>query len=168
MRKKGFTLIELLAVVLIMGILTAVAVPQYRKSLERSRIAEAMQMLPAIYDARERLISERGYLWSDVGANGLPTWASSITFPKIDISMKGKQKTDDANVWETDNFSYTLMYNGTNSSRKKYVSAQLKKGRYKDTGLNVVYDGSKIFCIGGTSNDCEALGITGGTAAAPL
>ena len=63
--KKGFTLIELLAAVLIMGILTAVALPQYRRSLERTRVAEALQMLPSIYDARERLVTENGWTWGD-------------------------------------------------------------------------------------------------------
>ena len=52
--QKAFTLIELLVVVLIIGILAAVALPQYEKTVEKTRMAEAIQMLHQIYNAYER------------------------------------------------------------------------------------------------------------------
>ncbi len=54
MNNQGFTLIELLIVVLIIGILSAIALPQYESAVEKSRMSEAMINAKAIVDASQR------------------------------------------------------------------------------------------------------------------
>ncbi|MBQ7907889.1 MAG: prepilin-type N-terminal cleavage/methylation domain-containing protein [Elusimicrobiaceae bacterium] len=50
----GFTLIELLVVVLIIGILSSVALPQYTKAVEKSRAATVIPLVRAVRDAQDR------------------------------------------------------------------------------------------------------------------
>lgn len=53
MNKPGFTLIELLVVVLIIGILAAIALPQYQRTVEKSRAMKAVVAVRALKDAQE-------------------------------------------------------------------------------------------------------------------
>ena len=74
-RLGGFTLIELLVVVLIIGILAAMALPQYFKAVERSRMAEAITIMDSIVKAQRRKFMQ--------------TNRYATTFEGLDVSLKG-------------------------------------------------------------------------------
>ena len=91
-RLGGFTLIELLVVVLIIGILAAIALPQYEKAVEKSRAAEALTNLRALVNAMQ--VAKM--------ANGSPVQ----TLDALDIELSG-EKIDERTV-KLKNFTYDI------------------------------------------------------------
>ena len=123
----GFTLIELLVVVLIIGILAAVAVPQYRLAVEKAHFAEAVSQVKALVQA------EKVYFL----ANGEYTQ----NWEDLDISFSG---TLDDNVTQS-NWYFSLSHV---KEQLPYVYAG-RRGQRVDQGRWYVIgmlSGDKMYC----------------------
>ena len=79
--KKGFTLIELLVVVLIIGILSAVALPQYQKAVLKSRLSTVMSNVRTIGNSLELYRLANGTYPEDDDAN--------VSVSVLDIEIGG-------------------------------------------------------------------------------
>jgi prepilin-type N-terminal cleavage/methylation domain-containing protein len=92
-RAAGFTLVELAIVVVIIGVLSALAVPHFMTTVERTKAAEAFDYLQTVQSAQQRYHARQGQYADDlakldvklpapsyfaVGTMAVPSGASSF------------------------------------------------------------------------------------------
>ena len=99
---KGFSLIELLAVVLIIGILSSIALPQYRRSIQRAESVEGLTHTKAILEAAMRY------------------YAAYDSYPEklqgLDVAFYNASSQTDATT-DIDNFKLTFAGDGITMCR---------------------------------------------------
>ncbi len=108
MNKRGITLIELLIVIVIVGVLAAVAIPMYTGYMQRARRVDAKTALEQLRAAQEMFRAERGSYstnitqlrntWGAPGATAgdytVAMVASSITYTGTATPNTGRQTPD--------------------------------------------------------------------------
>lgn len=134
----GFTLIELLVVVLIIGILSSVALPQYTTAVEKSRLSEAMTTL----NYMQKMI-QIDYLETGGVLSAAKTAKDIMEFS----GGKWLEEGGGENVYCTKNFVYA------------YDEGVIRAVRVKNCDTSTIeYDLSETNAYGGTSSwkDCNA------------
>ncbi len=86
--QQGFTLIELMIVVAIIGILAAVAIPQYKDYTSKSKAASVLTSLDAYKTAVALCIQEAGgdKTVCDLGQNGVPATMTTALVSSVAVA----------------------------------------------------------------------------------
>lgn len=154
--KKGFTLIELLVVVLIIGILTAVALPKYEKAQRKALFTEVQMVTKNLMTAVEVYGMTEGYKTAKFTGTS-PTAALDIEYPWLSCSTESC--TTKAGTWKVFGEGQTFKIDFTpdkskfphTSSCGAYLFSKTMEGNWtlsrRNCGSDVKYNSTyQLFC----------------------
>jgi len=115
-KKSGFTLVELMIVVIVIGILVTIAVPNYQRSVERAKCSQALSILQSMRNAalsyfadNETFGASIDELEDQVGANfysagGNPDWTFAYAGAANSFTITAMRQ---GGVWNGDTITLT-------------------------------------------------------------
>ncbi len=150
----GFTLIELLVVVLIIGILAAVAVPQYQKTVEKSRVAEAKTILNAMRKNYQLCVLEFG----NSDDNECTNYSKFIP-DHVTIDLPGTWETFDKCAYNASSCVITKDWSYETDDLGRFYAVRLNQGSVKDSPylLYIDYATGSIVCSNSEADTCDML-----------
>ncbi len=156
--KKGFTLIEILVAVLIIGVLAAIALPGYRKAVEKAKAAEAVGVLNDAAKAEQdfALVSSRyTSYWDDLIVNHPNVVAGTV------YCLKGANTANQDDCGNDSSYKVKLTVNDNNNS--VVMATRMPNNPYADYKLFKFMNGDpNIYCKAATTSPtdiCKVLGF---------
>lgn len=151
--RRGFTLIELLVVVLIIGILAAIAVPQYNKVVEKSRVAEAKTILNTMRKNYQLCVLEFGDSSDECTNYGkfVPEY--------LTIDLPGTWETFDECAMYASSCVITKDWSYETDNPDSFYAVRLNHGSVKDSPylLYIDYATGSIICSNSEASTCDML-----------
>ncbi|MEG4442517.1 type IV pilin-like G/H family protein [Microcoleus sp. AT9_B5] len=141
-RDKGFTLIELLVVIIIIGILSAIALPSFLNQANKAKESEAKQYAGSMNRAQQAKLAEEGKFQSRIDDLGLGI------------------KT------QTSNYKYTIVTSGTNAVANQAIPVASALKPYTGSvviGQNTATSESTslaVLCVAKSASTTALAGVT--------
>ena len=163
--KQGFTLLELLVVVLIIGILAAIALPQYKKAVEKAKVSQALITLKYMRERGQEFMLTHGLTENSDMSDFLP-----LTNDKIGIELPSdwvcNPDYDNDELCCSDDWCFENT--ASNWGDGGYIPSmpaaiRVKQGK-TNMGNDMYYYGlyyqqdGKLYCYNSTTDYCKFLG----------
>lgn len=94
MRWKGFTLLELVTVIMVVGILAAIALPNFTPMREKALDKEAQASLKLVLAAQKIYRMENTFYFPDASLGHAPTNGEINSFLKLDVPTTAQRAWD--------------------------------------------------------------------------
>ncbi|MCB0348176.1 MAG: prepilin-type N-terminal cleavage/methylation domain-containing protein [Bdellovibrionales bacterium] len=159
---KGFSLIELMIAVVIIGVLAAIAIPNYQKYQRKARQAEAKSTLAAMFSSEKSYIAEYGRMNSKLAAIGYAPegriiyncgWSTDSGNPPRDTNTYADANTDTLTVCQASTAAATCDGTGDLGTAAALVNAAVDvtpaAGTAAMQNFTIVCTGQ----LGGTADD---------------